>query len=103
MPRINFGELPQQIIEADNLDTVKILKDDQLRVVFGAPLQAPIYISGPQGPQGPTGPAGGVNYFYGNTLPVGASTGDRWFHPNSGLEFTFIQNQWIQISKNINK
>jgi hypothetical protein len=97
MPRINFGEISQDLPEADNLDTVKILKDDQLRVVFGAPTDGPIYIVGEQGPQGPTGPAGGVNYFYGISAPAFASTGDRWFHPTVGLEFTYLQNQWIQV------
>jgi hypothetical protein len=93
MPRINF--------ESDNLDTVKILKDDQLRVVFGAPSDAPVYIVGEPGPPGPTGAAGGVQYFYGLSAPGSqAVTGDRWFHPGVGLEFTKIQGQWVQIYRN---
>lgn len=122
MPRINFGELPEDLPQADNLnkvkilkseqlkiaydelddlDKVKILKDDQLRVVFGAPLQPPVYITGTQGPVGPTGAAGGVQYFYGLTAPGNeAVTGDRWFHPGVGLEFTRIQGQWVQLYRN---
>jgi len=101
MPRINFGEISQDLPEADNLDTVKILKDDQLRVVFGAPTDGPIYIVGEQGPQGPTGQAGGIQYFYGLSAPgAEAVTGDRWFHPGVGLEFTKIQGQWVQIYRN---
>ena len=101
MPRINFGELPEDLPEADNLDKVKILKHDDLRVVFGAPLQEPIYVTDIPGPQGPTGPAGGVQYFYGLTAPGSeAVTGDRWFHPGVGLEFTKIQGYWVQLYRN---
>lgn len=101
MPRINFGELPEDLPQADNLDKVKILKHDDLRVIFGSPLQEPIYITDIQGPQGPTGPAGGVQYFYGLTAPGNeAVTGDRWFHPGVGLEFTKIQGQWVQLYRN---
>jgi len=86
----------------DNLDNVIIKPDDQLRVVYGAPQTGPVYIVGTPGPPGPTGPAGGVQYFYGNTAPgAEAITGDRWFHPPSGLEFTKVQGQWIQLYRNI--
>ena len=102
MPRINFGELPENLPQVDNLDKVKIIKNDHLRVVIGAPTDGPIYVVGEQGPAGPTGPAGGVQYFYGLTAPGNeAITGDRWFHPGVGLEFTKIQGQWIQIHRNV--
>ena len=84
----------------DGLDNVKIKKDEQLNISFGAPTLGPVYIVGEQGPQGPAGPAG--NYFYSNTAPGDiAVTGDRWFHPPSGLEFTKLQDSWIQLYRNI--
>ena len=105
MPRINFGDNPEQLPEADNLDKVKILRDDQLRVVHGAPVEDTVIISGPAGPQGPTGAdGGGSNYFYGMTTPgEEAITGDRWFHPGVGIEFTKIQDYWVQLYRNIKK
>lgn len=86
----------------DNLDNVKIKQDDQLRIVYGPPQNGPVYIVGTPGPQGPTGPAGGMQYFYSDVAPEIAATGDRWFHPPSGLEFTRIQGQWIQLYRNVN-
>lgn len=84
----------------DQLDNVKIKQDEQLRVTFGPPTSGPVYIVGSPGPQGPTGPRG--NYFYSNTAPGDeAVTGDRWFHPPSGLEFTKIQGHWIQLYRNL--
>lgn len=84
----------------DNLDNVRIKQDEKLQVSFGAPSAGPVYIVGEPGPQGPTGPRG--NYFYSNTAPgAEAVTGDRWFHPPSGLEFTKIQGAWIQLYRNI--
>ncbi len=84
----------------DGLDNVKIKQDEKLNVSFGIPSSGPVYIVGEPGPQGPTGPRG--NYFYSNTAPgVEAITGDRWFHPPSGLEFTKIQGAWIQLYRNI--
>tara|TARA_Y100001972_G_C7624441_1_gene313156 strand:- start:477 stop:839 length:363 start_codon:yes stop_codon:yes gene_type:complete len=81
----------------DNLDKVKILKQDEINVVRGSLPEAPTFITGQQGPTGPTGPTGGVNYFYSETAPVTANTGDRWFHPRSGLEFVKIQSDWIHV------
>ena len=81
----------------DNLDTVKILRDDLLRVVYGVPTKGPIYVTGQQGPTGPTGPAGGLQYFYSDIAPADAVTGDKWFHPPSGIEFTRVQGQWVQL------
>ena len=86
----------------DQLDNVQIQQEEQLRVTFGPPTSGPVYIVGSPGPQGPTGPRG--NYFYSNTAPGNeAITGDRWFHPPSGLEFTKLQGVWIQLYRNINK
>ena len=84
----------------DGLDNVKIKQDEKLNVSFGVPSSGPVYIVGEPGPAGPTGPSG--NYFYSNTAPGDiAVTGDRWFHPPSGLEFTKLQGVWIQLYRNI--
>lgn len=85
-------------IGEDSLEKVKILKKDELRVTFGPPSPGPVYILGSEGPQGPTGPAGGgANYFYSMTAPTDAVTGDKWFHPGTGIEFTRVQNYWVQL------
>ena len=84
----------------DQLENVNIKQDDQLRVTFGPPASGPVYIVGSPGPPGPTGPRG--NYFYSDTAPGSeAVTGDRWFHPPSGLEFTRLQGVWIQLYRNL--
>lgn len=45
---------------------------------------------------------GNVNYTIGNTAPSSPSNGDKWFHINDAVEYTYIQdyddtNHWIEI------
>lgn len=45
---------------------------------------------------------GNVNYTIGNTAPSGPNSGDKWFHINDAVEYTYIQDldstsHWIEI------
>jgi len=45
---------------------------------------------------------GNVKYIIGITAPTGADTGDKWFHLNDAVEYTYIQDvnqtsHWIEI------
>ena len=88
-----------------NLDKVKILKGDQLRVVIGdAPQSFTVGAPGKDGPTGPTGPEADfrvTKYYYGNIRPTDARTGDKWFHTEAGIELTYVDLKWIQLYPNI--
>ena len=45
---------------------------------------------------------GNLNYTVGNTFPISPTTGDKWFHLNDAVEYTYIQDiedtsHWIEI------
>tara|TARA_Y100000004_G_C8781370_1_gene355145 strand:- start:201 stop:494 length:294 start_codon:yes stop_codon:yes gene_type:complete len=58
---------------------------------------------GPDGPIGPTGPTGPdpdprlTRYYYGTNKPSDGITGDKWFWTTGGIEFTKLQEHWIQL------
>lgn len=74
----------------------------------------PIGATGATGPQGQQGDPGGATgatgvtgstgpgaFFYGNTTPVGAMAGDKWFHTDLLLEMVYLNDgdstQWVEI------
>lgn len=101
----NQGNLNVQSTSQD-LDKVKVTQSDQLRVVVGAPTQG-TFVVGTEGPIGPTGATGPTvdsrvtKYYYGVARPEDGITGDKWFQTQIGIEFTFLNGQWIQLYRNI--
>tara|TARA_Y100001972_G_scaffold127194_1_gene183298 strand:+ start:5668 stop:6090 length:423 start_codon:yes stop_codon:yes gene_type:complete len=106
--KVSIGASGDTSISSNNpaLEQVKLTKQEPIKVVLGTPSQNTftVGVQGPQGPIGPTGPEPDfrvTKYLYGDVVPLDGRTGDKWFWITAGIEFTFLNGNWIQLYPNM--